>query len=196
MPENFIHQAYLEDTSICDTIIDAWQTAKLHNKVQPGSFVGAGGISKVRPDMKDSLDLPIDFRHVDPKIEPYFAQLHAITEQYIEKFPYSKEFCPFGLVEGPNIQYYPPGGGYKLWHTERSFPRPPQALRHLVWMTYLNDVEDGGTEFFHQGITTQARKGLTLIWPADWTYTHRGQISQNQEKWIITGWYNFLTDYI
>jgi hypothetical protein len=41
-------------------------------------------------------------------------------------------------------------------------------------MTYLNDVDDGGgTEFFHQRLVVQPRKGLTLVWPADWTFMHR-----------------------
>jgi hypothetical protein len=41
-------------------------------------------------------------------------------------------------------------------------------------MTYLNAVEDGGgTEFFHQNLVVQPRKGLTLVWPADWTFMHR-----------------------
>jgi hypothetical protein len=58
-------------------------------------------------------------------------------------------------------------------------------------MTYLNDVNDGGTEFLYQKITSPAKKGLTLIWPADWTHTHRGQISKTKEKSIITGWFNY-----
>ena len=59
-------------------------------------------------------------------------------------------------------------------------------------MTYLNDVDDGGTEFMHQNIITPAVKGLTLIWPADWTHAHRGVISKTKEKYIITGWFSYL----
>ena len=56
-------------------------------------------------------------------------------------------------------------------------------------MTYLNDVTDaGGTEFCHQNLIVQPKKGLTLIWPADWTFTHRGVPSPTQEKIITTGW--------
>ena len=59
-------------------------------------------------------------------------------------------------------------------------------------MTYLNNVTDaGGTEFYHQQLTVQPVKGLTLVWPADWTFTHRGVPSPTQEKRIVTGWFNF-----
>ena len=36
-------------------------------------------------------------------------------------------------------------------------------------MTYLNDVPDGGTHFKYQELTAPAKKGLTLIWPTDFT---------------------------
>lgn len=58
-------------------------------------------------------------------------------------------------------------------------------------MTYLNDVQNGGTEFLYQKITTKAKKGLTLIWPSDFTHTHRGQIC-DKTKYIITGWFDFI----
>ena len=59
-------------------------------------------------------------------------------------------------------------------------------------MTYLNDVKDGGTEFKFQKITTEAKKGLTLLWPSDFTHTHRGQITHNSEKYIVTGWLSYV----
>jgi hypothetical protein len=60
-------------------------------------------------------------------------------------------------------------------------------------MTYLNDVYNGGeTEFYHQQLKVKPQKGLTLIWPADWTYTHRGIVAPDEEKIIVTGWWNFI----
>ena len=65
-------------------------------------------------------------------------------------------------------------------------------FRHLVWMTYLNDVEEGGeTEFYYQKLKVKPRKGLTLIWPVDWTHTHRGIVAPKEEKMILTGWFSF-----
>ena len=50
----------------------------------------------------------------------------------------------------------------------------------------------GETEFLHQKIKAKPRKGLTLIWPADWTHVHRGIVSASEEKYIITGWFDFV----
>ena len=60
-------------------------------------------------------------------------------------------------------------------------------------MTYLNDVSDHGeTEWFHQKLKVKPKKGLTVIWPADWTFTHRGISSPTQRKIIVTGWFSYV----
>ena len=73
----------------------------------------------------------------------------------------------------------------------RTAPFNLNPLRHLVFMTYLNDVPDGGTEWYYQDLKLPAEKGLTILWPADWTHTHRGIISMSTTKYIITGWYSY-----
>jgi hypothetical protein len=57
---------------------------------------------------------------------------------------------------------------------------------------YLNNVKKAGTEFKYQGIKTECKKGLTLIWPSAFTHTHRGIINKKNEKYIITGWYSYI----
>ena len=101
------------------------------------------------------------------------------------------------MLTFPQIQKYPLNGGFHQWHCERSSSLHPSVSRHLVYMTYLNDVEDGGeTEFFYQKIKVKPEKGLTIIWPADWTHTHRGISSKTETKYIITGWLQFPTSYM
>ena len=58
-------------------------------------------------------------------------------------------------------------------------------------MTYLNNVKNGGTYFKYQNLKTKAKKGLTLIWPTDFTHVHQGIISK-ETKYIVTGWYGFI----
>ena len=134
----------------------------------------------------------------------YYENLYVCIQKYLETYIWSnKDQYYFDIIETPNIQYYPPGGGFKIWHYENSWQRSDKnpdditmAKRHLVFMTYLNDVTDEGqTEFFYQRRFVQPRKGLTLIWPAGWTHTHRGIPSETQEKYIITGWISFR-DYV
>ena len=187
MSESFIYQSYISDLSLCDRIIQAyWDTPnKLQGKV--GTSEWGGTVDKT---VKDSIDILLE----GALKNDYFAQLHPVVNAYKQKYPQCDMYAPWGIVQNPNIQYYKPGGGFFSWHTERTTGVDPiHASRHLVFMTYLNDVTDGGeTEFQLQGIKVQPRKGLSLIWPADWTHTHRGITSLTQEKFIVTGWLNFL----
>ena len=49
------------------------------------------------------------------------------------------------------------------------------------------------TEWYYQKKKIQPKKGLSVIWPPDFTHTHRGIPSPTQEKYIVTGWWNFIT---
>ena len=64
--------------------------------------------------------------------------------------------------------------------------------RVLAWMTYLNDVDEGGETYFsHYGLNIKPRKGLTIIWPAEWTHAHKGNVLLGESKYMITGWLTF-----
>ena len=60
-------------------------------------------------------------------------------------------------------------------------------------MTYLNDVIKigGETEWYYQNYKVKPKRGLTVIWPTDFTHTHRGIPTVEEKKYIFTGWYVF-----
>ncbi|MFS1702272.1 2OG-Fe(II) oxygenase [Alteromonas sp. AMM-1] len=94
-----------------------------------------------------------------------------------------------------NTQRYEKGhGGYPYWHSE-VFPQAPhnEALhRILLFMFYLNDVEEGGsTDFYYQNVSIQPKAGRMVIAPAYFTHTHRGQIPVSDNKYILTSWVLF-----
>jgi hypothetical protein len=77
--------------------------------------------------------------------------------------------------------------GFSNWHIEQSFG--DMADRALVWMLYLNDVEEGGTtEFLFQGVTIKPKTGTFVVWPAGVTHPHRGNPPYSNSKYILTGW--------
>jgi hypothetical protein len=183
---NFIKGWYI-DTSICDYLVDLYWKPTTIRKV--GVCEGDGPNGLVVSDAKDSIDAT--FPPNDPLIQSYCNQIQMCLDQYNDIFPHSSGIKGYSLKENVNIQHYKIGGGFKVWHCERVSSDEVIRDRHLVFMTYLNDVDDGGTEFLYQKNTIKAEKGLTLIWPADWTYTHKGQISYTKEKTIITGWLSY-----
>lgn len=175
---------YPEDTSFCDKWLGLYNSNL--DKTNQGKY-GVDGL--VDYDIKHSVDLEIHSGYIN--LFKYDSFLNECKRRYIEKYPAVECEEDFTITSSFYIQRYPAGGGFKVWHKERSSSKLPNVSRHLVFMTYLNDVRDGGgTEFFYQGVKIGADKGLTLMWPADWTFTHRGIVSPTEEKTIITGWFN------
>jgi hypothetical protein len=188
---NFIYTGMLSNLTVCDRLINCHQNSK--NQFAGHSYHPQTNVQTVDPLVKDSIDVIINKN--DPIEELYVNELYSIIQQYLTEYSYSSWGSSWGLLENITIQYYKPTGGFKNWHCERSSSVYPNSARHLVFMTYLNDVTDQGeTEFFYQKLKVKPVKGLTLIWPADWTHTHRGVPSPTQEKYIVTGWLSFLDE--
>ena len=169
-----------------DVIDNVLIWSKRHeNKLRPGHT--AGGLL---PEYKDSLDIQIWQKDYEAEIVEYRNCLQSVLELYMRKYEdVSITNNAFNVFDPMIYQYYKPGGGFKIWHNERG--GIAKSKRILVFMTYLNDVKNGGTEFKNFNLITPAKKGLTLIWPTDWPWTHRGQITDSNEKKIITGWFVF-----
>ena len=55
---------------------------------------------------------------------------------------------------------------------------------------YLNDIDEAGeTEFLYQNKRISPKQGRVLMWPADWTHSHRGNPPIGKEdKYILTTW--------
>lgn len=186
MVENFIGEYKISDDAV-DEILSYWQFNK--------SIARQGTISKLgndpHPDdtYKKSLELFIEPHEINNFL--YAKELFHCLEQYKKDFEHSDRVESYAITEQTKIQYYDKGWGFYEWHFEND-GTDHSIVRHLVFATYLNDVEDGGTEFLYQGYRTTAKKGSTIIFPAIWTHTHKSQVTNNQEKYLITGWFNFI----
>jgi prolyl 4-hydroxylase len=182
---SFMIGAYI-DLKLCDDIIEYHKTFR--HRAYNGT-IGDLTNSFVDTKIKQSLDLHIN---KNPFLfEKYNKELEKVLDLYQKKYICVKDLRAFNNIqENTNIQYYTPDGGFKNWHCERN--GSSTSRRQFVFMTYLNDVPKGGTDFYYYPeLNIQAKKGLTLIWPSDWTHTHKGVISKTHEKYIVTGWFSF-----
>ena len=187
-PENnhsFVEGWMMENTNLCDNIIEFFET-------NPSLQKKGISYSGLNPDIKDSIDLPVNPIDLENNnfnsVRKYMDHLNECYWEYLDLYKLNKHFEDLHI--GPfNIQKYNQGGHFKLWHSERM--NMSVSSRLFAWMTYLNDVEDGGeTEFFYYGLKIKPIKGLTLIWPCEWTHLHKGSIT-NEIKYVITGWLHF-----
>ena len=184
---NFIGAYNIENNLLCEKIVSFFEENK---DLQSQGATGEGVDEKI----KKSTDITIYPNNLKEEkfliFKDYLNSLNQCYQDYRETYPFLKQFIKKVDLGYFNIQRYLPGGHFANLHSERT---SLQNLHRLfAWMTYLNDVDDGGTtDFDYFDIKVTPEKGKTLIWPAEWTHAHTGSILKSGKKYIITGWMHF-----
>ena len=186
---NFIGSWLIEPISMCDELIGYFEN---HYGGHKAGVIGEGKDLTI----KDSIDLTITPREIEsadsPLLKQYMNNLYAFYQDYTRDWPFLREFATELHIGEFNIQKYNRGQHFQKLHTERMGLNTLHRI--FAWMTYLNDVDEsdgGATVFSHYDLKIQPMKGLTLIWPAEWTHAHKGQILNASSKYILTGWMHF-----
>jgi hypothetical protein len=178
------------DPGFCNEVINLFEESPLK---QPGAFRHNEEVVQ-KPDVKKSMDISFNPNFLqDPVWGKSLKYLVNVVEENISKYVFKHQLAfskmdDFRLDTLFNMQRYEPGEAFYGWHCERA--GLPASGRVLVWMAYLNTVNDGGgTQFYYPNHIEQPEQGKLLIWPTDWTHLHRGLPSLTETKYIFTGWY-------
>ena len=177
----------LQNVKMCDEIISFFENNK---SLQKQGVSGAGLNLKIKKTT-DIKIAPNDLQNPKFKIfNQYMKELHKCFLDYQDQWPFLKSMFKTGDIPSFNVQKYLPGDHFAALHSERTSLNTLHRL--FAWMTYLNDVDDGGkTNFDHYGIKIKPQIGKTLIWPSEWTHAHTGEVLKSGTKYIITGWLQF-----
>ena len=186
---NFIGSWLISNDHLFENIIDFFENNKsLHSQ---GSIDNGINLND-----KKTIDLsidPIDLKDSNYQIfNVYFDELFKCYQDYKQQWPFINENIKTLDIPTFNVQRYLSGDHFSKIHTERS--STSTSHRVFAWMTYLNDIDEnagGCTNFHHFNLKVQPKKGKTLIWPAEWTHAHSGEILNTGKKYIITGWLCF-----
>ena len=186
---HFIGCWNLENSHLCNNIIKFFE----NNKSKQTKGVFSGGYN---PNEKKTTDITIKPKDLENPafdvLKKYIGELYKCYSDYQNEWPFLKSILKNIHIGSFNIQKYSPGDHFAKLHSERTSLSGLHRL--FAWMTYLNDVEDGGhTSFNHYGIKIKPEIGKTLIWPSEWTHVHAGEILKSGTKYIVTGWMHFPT---
>ncbi len=186
--ENFIgvYEGALSD-QWCDSVID-W-----YNKLE--SQVPEIITDRKKQKHRNPLTSTNSFIFLDqhlPKLNgnelySYFMQVLTkdIFPAYLEKY-FSTELSQ-AIPYSVKVQKTLPEEGYHTFHNETDCFQCGNRL--LVYMVYLNDIEEGGeTEFLYQRRRIRPKKGTMVLFPPYYTHIHRGNPPLNSTKYAITGW--------
>ena len=89
----------------------------------------------------------------------YFGDLFKFYKDYNNQWPFLASIISSLEIGRFNIGKYSAGQHFQKIHTERA--NLGSLHRVLAFMTYLNDVEDGGSTYFsHYDLDIKPKKGL------------------------------------
>jgi hypothetical protein len=126
----------------------------------------------------------------NPVVISFLDKFWNCYRQYAEYFSVLLDSEVHG-INNMRLQKTRPGEGYHNWHYESSDTN--SCKRIIAWSVYLNDIDTGGeTEFLYLNKRIPAKQGRVLIWPAAFTHTHRGNPPLNSDKYLLTGWLEFM----
>ena len=163
----------------CDMIIDFYE----HTMKTNPTWVYFGDNNTNRTDSTLNFD---ELHRFSDVVNKYLT--NALYE-YLDYYPVLKSPLTGLYSVRQKLQKTPVSGGFHQWHYEDG--RPSQSSRMLAWTIYLNDVKEGGeTEFLYQSERVKPVKGRTVIFPAGFMHTHRGNPPISNDKYILTGWFN------
>ena len=185
---NFIGSWNIENDKLCNEIIKFFEENKSMQRVG----ITATGYD---PKLKKTTDMviqPSDLKNKKYSLfNSYFNLLKDCFLDYRNQYPFlNHKFFNRTHIGNFNVQKYNSGDHFSQLHSERV--SLDSLHRLFAWMTYLNNVDDGGTtNFEYYDIKVKPEIGKTLIWPAEWTHAHTGSILKSGTKYIITGWIQF-----
>ena len=183
---NFIGSWIIEH-SLCDEIITHYEK----NQQKQTQGLTSGGLNLEVKNRRDITLTPKELILPENEIyKKYFERLFECYKDYNLQWPFLASMVKHLDIGSFNIGKYLPGQHFQKIHCERSDLNNLHRL--FAFMTYLNNVEEGGSTYFnHYDLDIKPRKGLTLLWPAEWTHSHKGNILKSGFKYIITGWLTF-----
>jgi hypothetical protein len=186
---------------LCKKIIDFY-----HEDDGKYQGVTAGGLNK---NVKDTRDLNIPTNSENPNYEKW-RNIHTFLEkelnknvkEYVknldnninsnhEKENTDENYFNFGNFlsnESFMIQHYTKNKGRYIYHNDFTCDYVNKKFRVITFLWYLNDVEEGGETEFWTSHKIKPEAGKLLLFPACWTFPHRGTIPLSSDKYIITGW--------
>jgi hypothetical protein len=184
---------------LCNEVIDLFE----NEQTEKYEGITAAGLNK---NIKDTIDFKIPDKNENNK--PQWTKIRTLLDKELtnnvkkyvnkinnfisideEKSIYKYEvFNKFVSFETLQIQKYKKQKGRYIYHQDFSCDWVAKKYRVLTFLWYINDVEEGGETEFWASHRIKPEAGKLLLFPATWTYPHRGMMPISNDKYIVTGW--------
>tara|TARA_B100000123_G_scaffold272610_1_gene256337 strand:+ start:2708 stop:3409 length:702 start_codon:yes stop_codon:yes gene_type:complete len=117
----------------------------------------------------------------------YFKYLNECYKNYLLRWPTIIKQEKLGLMNNFELHKYVKGSpnNYDPFYKRN---QPLAGIYSLSFITFLNSVEKGGElEFYYHGTSIKAYRGVTVIYPSDWTHASKITSNVSDDLYIIRG---------
>jgi len=180
----FVRKNFLPD-DLCDDMIQRFEKdSHLH-------YAGTIGGGRVDLNVKNCVELHLTsangWENIDKRLCDYTNQ--AINDYH--RFIYTQSEGVRGNILGSDlndpgykIKRYSNSDCYFHWHHDMHCENDQVRIATILW--YLNDVDEGGETEFNDGRIIKPEKGKMLIFPATWSFIHRGKPPVSGPKYLLS----------
>ena len=136
--------------------------------------------------------------NINKNWEQHVKPLTDIMSKYVQQY---KHDCKIVEHQWPDYfaweelrlkRYLPNGKDEFLPHVDAV--NRNSSIRFLAFFIYLDNNEEGGTDFPQIGATSPCKKGSILMFPPLWTYLHAGLKPVKKPKYILGSYLHFTTN--
>ena len=154
-------------------IVERQEMDKLQNKIQESKSLLQGFESK-----KDSLSKELN-NNVTEYVKKYNNMVHPTYQIF---------HANYLSTASMQLQKYEKNIGKYVYHEDSRCDFNDRKIRKLTFLWYLNDVDEGGETEFWSSYRIKPEAGKLVLFPASWTFPHKGNVPISNNKYIITGW--------
>ena len=148
-----------------------------------------------------------DYKKSDKNLSSVFTYPHNKNlwlKAYDDALTQSiKEYCikykifnsSFGINQKLLSHFFPNSKDNKYFYGRNALTEAGNLIcsRVLIYNTFLNDIEEGGEiNFLWQKVKVKPKKGLTLLWPSEFTHAYTHLPAPKQNKYLISGFISYI----
>lgn len=178
---------------VYDDVLEPAMCRKLIDSFHPLARFQAANGRGVRPGLDDSAWTELDVSRLSDA--PFLAYFRQLVSRQLQRYNADVGLpipVPDSPLLAPLVLKRYRAGGQEQFQTH--FDSINEVCdRYLVFLWYLNDVNEGGCTWFpglQSGVAPRA--GRLLMFPPYWLYAHQGQPSPLQDKYILSTYLRFV----
>jgi len=137
-------------------------------------------LSKIRRLLEKELD--INIKQYIQTVNNFVSNIEEMSDHKYKTFD---DCLVFDTMQ---IQKYVKSKGRYVYHNDFMIDKKDDKYRVITFIWYLNNVEEGGETEFWTNHMIKPTAGKLVLFPASWTFPHRGKMPISDDKYIITGW--------